>query len=98
MTVVHDLMAYVDGGPMFLERPLYDIDRADDARTVASRLSEYDLHGLHPRSSHPACSPHAPHSAARKASVESARFSPLPAPARSYYSQQFAGFTLSIRD
>jgi hypothetical protein len=48
VTVVHDLMAHIDGRSIFQQRPFYDIDCANNARTIATRLSQYDLHGTLP--------------------------------------------------
>ena len=48
IAIVHDLVAHINRRSMFLKRPFHDIDCADDACTIATRLSEYDLHGLHP--------------------------------------------------
>jgi hypothetical protein len=42
--VVHDLVAHVDGGPVFLQRALDDLDRAHDAGAKSPRLSQDDFH------------------------------------------------------
>ena len=44
MPVVNDFVAHIDGGAVFGERPLDDIDRSDNARAKPTRLSKYDLH------------------------------------------------------
>src|SRR5277367_3611543 len=42
--VVHDLVAHVDRGTVFLQGALDDFDRADHAGAKTARLSEYHLH------------------------------------------------------
>ena len=42
--VVHDLVTHIDRRPILLQRPLDDLDGADDAGAESARLSEYDLH------------------------------------------------------
>ena len=44
MAVVHDLVAHIDGLAIFLERPLDDIDRPDDAGAKAPRLGKNHAH------------------------------------------------------
>jgi hypothetical protein len=81
---------------MFLKRPFHDIDCADDACTIATRLSQYDLHGLHPV--FPTRALGAAHMATRRSGhLNSARLPPIPAPAGCYYSEQSADLTHSIR-
>src|SRR4029450_4615646 len=42
MLVVDDLVAYVDRGPVLLEQPLDDLDRAVEARAKRPRSSQQD--------------------------------------------------------
>ena len=44
MAVVDDLVADIDGRAEFLERPLDDLDRPDDAGAEAARLSHKNPH------------------------------------------------------
>jgi hypothetical protein len=46
VAIVHDLVAHVDGSAVLGQRPLDDIDRANDASAESTRLSQYDLHAL----------------------------------------------------
>ncbi len=47
-SVVNDLVAYVDGRPVFLERKLDDLDGPVDAGTKAARSCEQDREGRQP--------------------------------------------------
>src|SRR5690242_13805812 len=44
VAVMHDLVAYIDGLAVLLERLLDDVDGTDDAGTEAARLGEDDAH------------------------------------------------------
>ena len=48
VTVVHDLVAHVDGRSILLERLLHDVDGTHDAGAIAARLGEYHFHALRP--------------------------------------------------
>ncbi len=46
MAVMDDFVPHIDRRTVFDERPLHDIDRADDARAEAAGLSQEDTHSL----------------------------------------------------
>src|SRR5262245_7961531 len=43
--VMHDLVTHIDGGTVFLECALDDLDRADHAGAKAAGLSQINFHG-----------------------------------------------------
>ena len=44
MSIVHDLVTYVDRAVGFSDRAFHDLDRAIDARTEPSRIGQKYLH------------------------------------------------------
>jgi hypothetical protein len=46
MTIVYDLVSHVDWGAILDQRPIDDIDRADNPRAKPAGLSQNDLHPL----------------------------------------------------
>src|SRR5271170_3561744 len=46
VAIVHDFMPHVDGRPIFDQCAFYDIDRADDASTETTGLSQDYLHRI----------------------------------------------------
>ena len=47
IAVVNDLVANINGRPVFFERAFNDVNRADDSSTKSARLSQYDFHDIY---------------------------------------------------
>ena len=93
VTVVHDLVANIDRSTMLLQGSFHDVDCANHTRTIATRLSQYDLHGY----SHQTARCYRTLHDSEVRPLQWSRLLITPPPASSYYNRGCGGFNSSDR-